>query len=207
MCDEDGFAIRRYEVLTVRSRSTTAEPLPSTVAHLVEARLRMRIEVDPDTNCWNWTGAKVGNGYGYMWLFGGPKYTHRVSAMLFLDFELSSPLWILHDCDNPRCCNPRHLRAGTRSDNIADAVARGRVGRGKLDIGDVVEIKRLLTLGYTHAAIAAEFGVTTSMIGQIRRGESWAHVSPETVLEPRRRGRRRKETESPSFLASVATDS
>jgi hypothetical protein len=191
----------------VTSRSNATERGPKRVsADAVKARLRAHIEVDRDSGCWNWTGTRVGNGYGYIWLFGGPKYTHRVSAMLFLDFELSSPLWILHDCDNPGCCNPDHLRVGTRIDNIRDAARRGRVGRGKLNAANVATIKRLLAEGYTHAAIAAKFGVTTSMIGQIGRGESWAHVSPETVPERRKRGRRRKGAEGPSLVASGATE-
>jgi hypothetical protein len=33
---------------------------------------------------------------------------------------------IRHDCDNPPCVNPAHLRAGSAKDNTADALARGR---------------------------------------------------------------------------------
>lgn len=170
-------------------------------AQMVEARLVGRIEVDLESGCWDWTGARTSNGYGYMWLSGGPKYTHRVSAMLFLDFELTSPLWILHGCDNPRCCNPRHLRVGTPRDNARDRAARGRVGRGKLDAADVIAIKGLLSDGHTHSAIAARFGVTTSMIGQIARGESWATIAADKEIKPRRRGRRREGDETPSLAA------
>lgn len=31
-----------------------------------------------------------------------------------------------HYCDNPPCCNARHLYVGTQADNIRDAMVRGR---------------------------------------------------------------------------------
>lgn len=33
---------------------------------------------------------------------------------------------ILHSCDNPECVNPRHMRWGTHSENLKEAVTRGR---------------------------------------------------------------------------------
>jgi hypothetical protein len=34
-------------------------------------------------------------------------------------------MMVLHSCDEPACCNPRHLRIGTHRDNLEDARARG----------------------------------------------------------------------------------
>lgn len=36
-------------------------------------------------------------------------------------------LFVLHKCDNNRCCNEEHLFLGTQAENIADAVAKGRM--------------------------------------------------------------------------------
>jgi hypothetical protein len=42
-------------------------------------------------------------------------------------------LHVMHGCDNPICCNPRHLGAGTRSENMQDCVKRGRAKIPKHD--------------------------------------------------------------------------
>lgn len=77
--------------------------------------------------CWYWTGAK-NNGYGIV-SFWNPKRDYRasrVSAHIYLDFDLESNLVVCHKCDNPSCCNPDHLFIGTQKDNIQDAIKKGR---------------------------------------------------------------------------------
>lgn len=78
--------------------------------------------------CWEWIGGKSSKGYGVIQEGGAGSKSlaaHRLS------FELSNGpipagLNILHSCDNPRCVNPDHLRAGPQSDNIAEAYEKKR---------------------------------------------------------------------------------
>lgn len=78
--------------------------------------------------CWVWQGYRDAHGYGHMRRSGrgGPvEAPHRV-----LFTELNGPLpphiFVCHTCDNPPCCNPAHLFAGTTGDNQRDRIAKGR---------------------------------------------------------------------------------
>lgn len=74
-----------------------------------------------DNECWEWSGTRHSDGYG---LVGGC-YAHRISEQIHHG-PIGAGLHVLHSCDNPPCVNPAHLRTGTHSDNVRDAVERGR---------------------------------------------------------------------------------
>lgn len=48
------------------------------------------------------------------------------------------------------------------------------IGAAKLTATDVERIRALIDAGKTNTAIAAQYGVTHSLISRIRRGRSWA---------------------------------
>src|SRR5438105_4466339 len=79
--------------------------------------------------CWQWTGSHVGKRvkYGTIFVRGdGPVYAHRVSFGLFKK-AIPKHIKVCHHCDNGLCINPSHLFSGTQSDNIRDAIAKGRM--------------------------------------------------------------------------------
>lgn len=88
-----------------------------------------RVERKGPDDCWLWKGANNGRGYGRLRFRGKYYAAHRLA------FELSSgkapQLCVLHSCDNPPCCNPKHLREGTNEENSLDMIRRGRSRRGK----------------------------------------------------------------------------
>lgn len=76
------------------------------------------------TDCWLWTGAISGFGHGRFWIADGRVIiAHRFAwALAHPDDEL--PAMLRHDCDNPLCQNPSHLRIGDHTANRRDYFAR-----------------------------------------------------------------------------------
>lgn len=88
-----------------------------------------------------------------------------------------------HSCDNVKCCNPRHLQWGSQSENINDALARGRFalgvkhGRAKLNDAAVVSIRKMRQGGASMNEIARQFDITRPCVAQVVSRKTWAHVA------------------------------
>lgn len=78
--------------------------------------------------CWPWRASLDRHGYGqFKPVLGAPPLrAHRVAWEIFNGRDVPDGRLILHSCDNPRCCNPNHLRPGTHKDNARDMLVRHR---------------------------------------------------------------------------------
>jgi hypothetical protein len=126
----------------------------------------------PDS-CWEWLkSVKAGLGYGQFGFAGKTLASHRVAYKIaFGPFDES--LDVCHKCDNPPCCNPSHLFLGTASDNMRDAVRKGRK-QWKLDWDKVREMRRLYSEeGYSFVELSRSFGVTGVFVARVVRNEVW----------------------------------
>ena len=90
-------------------------------------RLRDRLERDAQ-GCLVWLGPVGGRGYGTINIGTRQVGTHRLAWELAYG-PIPAGIDVCHHCDNPPCCDPAHLFLGTRKQNMADMVAKGRQGR------------------------------------------------------------------------------
>lgn len=93
-------------------------------AAALRERFLERVRIPPNATgeeCWGWGGLKNPKRYPS---FDG-QIASRVSYSLF-NGEIPDGLFVLHKCDNPNCCNPKHLFLGTQADNMSDMAAKGR---------------------------------------------------------------------------------
>lgn len=153
--------------------------------------------VDKSGDCWIWTGATTGNGYGTIRYRGKQEGAHRV-AWILTNGDITAGLLVRHSCDNSLCVRVDHLSLGTTADNSRDAVSRGRQARGGrsghsthpectargerngsavLTVADVTRIRQLhSSSGLSLKEIARRLSVSDVTIGHIVRRKTWQHV-------------------------------
>jgi hypothetical protein len=114
-------------------------------------------------------------------------FAHRIAYELAVG-PIPDGMKVLHACDNPPCCNPDHLSVGTQSDNVTDAMQKGRMKtkRGsnhklaKLTEAQVAQIRLAYVPGSSGersiTGLAAKFGVGKSSIHRILHRQTWGHV-------------------------------
>ena len=145
--------------------------------------------VETAAGCWEYQGSCTPEGYGKIRTSIGDgsraKYGYRLHRISYYYHNHTDPasLVVRHDCDNPCCINPAHLRLGTVLDNNRDCMERGRIAKGekvgtsKLTNECVINIKKRLREGKeTQTKIAKDFGVRAQTINHIHVGRYWNHI-------------------------------
>lgn len=157
----------------------------------LEERFWSKVAVTNVRGCWLWLASRRSGGYGQFALDGRRRIRASRFAWELTYGAIESNLFVLHECDNPPCCNPTHLFLGTHGDNMADMVAKGRTKSGNRrvnsaeDIAIFVENVRRLSdnqidfcrrrhqEGASLRQIAREVGVTHTTVMRLVNNVSW----------------------------------
>jgi len=132
-----------------------------------------------DAACWPWGGAVDRDGYGCE----GRDRAHRIAWELANGQDLHGGQVVMHACDSPLGCNPRHLIAAPIADGIATRVQKNQSARGAFNGRAQLSNSQVLgiyTAQGTYAEIGRRFGVSTTAVSDIKTGRNWAWLTGHT---------------------------
>ena len=141
-------------------------------------RLMSRIDSSDGGACWPISGQSSG-GYGRIKINGKSERAHRV--MFFLFRPGPAPMVVRHVCNNPKCINPAHLRAGDQKLNALDRKLSGREGNhkglanGRHRLTDDA-VRAIRTSKESGVVLGEKYGVSRTVISCVRLMKSWKHV-------------------------------
>ena len=180
LCNTHYMQQRRANLLPIgtRARGTTEE--------------RFWRFVDKSGECWLWLGSsRTQKGYGLLPKVGGSKgksvLAHRLSYQIHKG-EIPEGMVVMHSCDNPSCVNPDHLSVGTQSQNILEAIAKGRKVLPKLPHPSGIDhpfsklteenVHEIRSSPIMDTVFAKRFGVAPSTVRRARIGLAWGNLTP-----------------------------
>ena len=147
----------------------------------LDKKIEAKIERIPESGCWIWIGPLHHTGYGNFNENGKRTRAHREIFQRLVG-SIPKGKFLCHKCDIRSCVNPNHMFIGSHQDNMNDMVNKKRSLFGskhhnsKLTEHDVHLIKHFYALD-PYSSIAARFGVSESLIKQIKTNRGWNHVS------------------------------
>jgi hypothetical protein len=149
----------------------------------IPIRFWRKVDIRGRDECWEWKAGDRGCGYGTFCIYGKAEGAHRMAFLLSGGILTKDKPCVLHTCDNPACCNPNHLFAGSFADNTRDMIKKGRrahncgerAGGAKLKEIDVHEIRKLKDI-ISAKEISNIFGVSESCIYSVLNKSRWKHI-------------------------------
>jgi hypothetical protein len=161
-------------------------------AELVEwARLKSYIDED---GCWQYVGGTNARGYPVAYL-DGACFPLRRRVFAGAVRSLGRGEYVSMSCGQWRCVNPEHMRAGSRSQYMrracggarsADIVVRVTAAQRarpdcRLNMEAARTIRRRVEAGELQRMVAAELGVSRSLVSMVVRNRIWREPSPWAI--------------------------
>lgn len=180
----------------------------------LEQAVAKHVTVGAPDECWPAAGGGYNKkGWHVVWSCSRRKVLAHRAAWEVAHGQNPGKMFVLHRCDNPKCCNPGHLFLGTQADNARDMWAKGRgnafgppsfgVNRGRkfgpsptrrLDRGRLEWAVAQYLTGRTQKQIAADLGITDVALSCAFRGETYPEMVDVVAAIQPRLGRNRKGT-------------
>ena len=146
-------------------------------------RFISRLKILGENRCWEWQGYLNEKGYGRISYKGSLYYAHRLSYVMANNHEFSSLDIVMHTCNNPKCCNPKHLQLGTIQENNEQKRVENRFyinprkkRKKKFTEEQVMVIRLRLRNGHGTWNIASDTGASTQCIRDIKNWVTWKEV-------------------------------
>lgn len=170
-----------------RSIESRIRPLNEVERHVAMGAMRLkdtqrfvRHFAKPLRGCWEWKSSCRPDGYGEFRLYRTTLRAHRVSWRLF-NGAIPSELCVLHRCDNRKCVRPTHLFLGTRADNMADKMQKGRFlhdeAHPTAKLAPIIVRAIRSEVGLSQKAIGEKYGADQSWISRIRNRKARVHCA------------------------------
>lgn len=152
----------------------------------LERRYWPKVRKGSPDECWTWAArAKTAFGYGRMTAGRGTHLKAHQIGWALANGPIPDGLGVLHECDNPACCNPNHLFLGTQKDNSQDAKQKGRLALPPNPLGEEHPNSKIteelavaiFTSPLKTVDVARELGVSYKIACDVRNGKSWRHAT------------------------------
>lgn len=146
-----------------------------------------------DNNCWICISHATDKD-GYPKIRRNNKYL-RLSRYIYKQKYgfIDNSKFVMHECDNPSCINPKHLKLGTHQENMDDRQNKNRQPYGENNGSSILteiqvhEICKLLEeKKYTQKYIGSKYNVNNSTISNIVRGAAWKYISKKYNIKKRK---------------------
>lgn len=145
-------------------------------------RFWSKVKIGAEDECWPWTEGATPQGYGVFWAKGQNVRANRF-ALTITEGPSTDPTHLsLHECDNPPCCNPKHLRWGTTQDNTDDSLERSGPRHGEnssnafLTEAIVIRLYAHRMEGWKIREAAKMEGIPYTAAENVLTGRSWSHL-------------------------------
>lgn len=149
----------------------------------IQDHLEKNVIIDAN-DCWIWqlsTLVPPKLPYGQVKYNGKQYRVHNLMYRLIYG-EIPKGLNVLHECDVPQCCNPKHLFLGTVMDNSIDMMSKGRAACGEKNANTYLLEAQVINLLQRHADgariehLAEEYKMSPNTLKAILYGQSWSYL-------------------------------